>query len=269
MNVSGTSIDPLWTQLVDACVTRGRAIRGTHELTGCHAVLRQPAHNVLLNPVRKLKLGYGAAELAWYLSGQDQIWPLLPFAPSYAKFSDDGKTAYGAYGPRGLGILSLADLVDDLKANPLSRQHVIPIWRAADRRKKSKDIPCTTALHFLVTSDGLELHVHMRSNDLWLGFPYDVFCFTEIQKVVARHIGMPASDYHHYVSSLHLYDRNYKQARNANAVLPTKSMKLPELDDASIRQLIIYVNHNKVMEHMTPFFEVVYPYMKDLRRDSH
>jgi thymidylate synthase len=50
----------------------------------------------------------------------------------------------------------------------------------------------------------------MRSNDVWLGMPYDVFCFTGIQMLMAGTIGCQLGTYTHNVGSMHLYDKNAK-----------------------------------------------------------
>ncbi len=46
----------------------------------------------------------------------------------------------------------------------------------------------------------------MRSNDAYLGFPHDVFCFTMIQELIARSLGIRVGEYHHFATSLHLYE---------------------------------------------------------------
>jgi len=54
----------------------------------------------------------------------------------------------------------------------------------------------------------------MRSNDAWLGLPYDVFCFTTLQKIVAAALGIECDWYQHQVGSMHLYGRNVRKTRN-------------------------------------------------------
>jgi thymidylate synthase len=50
------------------------------------------------------------------------------------------------------------------------------------------------------------MHVHMRSNDAFLGLPHDIFAFTMMQEIAARELGIEIGKYHHSVASLHLYD---------------------------------------------------------------
>jgi thymidylate synthase len=48
----------------------------------------------------------------------------------------------------------------------------------------------------------------MRSNDAWLGLPYDMFQFTQLFQTVCRVLGVPAGTYTHTAWSLHLYERD-------------------------------------------------------------
>lgn len=53
---------------------------------------------------------------------------------------------------------------------------------------------------------------YMRSNDLWMGFPNDVFQFTAIQVYLAMRLGYQLGSYTHIAGSLHLYERDAKKA---------------------------------------------------------
>lgn len=76
---------------------------------------------------------------------------------------------------------------------------------------------CTLNLQFFVREGKVELHVNMRSNDIWLGFPYDVFNFTSLQRYVASALQLPAGEYVHHVGSMHLYERHYADAERVLA----------------------------------------------------
>lgn len=93
-----------------------------------------------------------------------------------------------------------------LKKDPNTRQAVIHI-KTADN-KESKDVNCTVCLQFLIRHDKLYLTVYMRSNDIWLGFPYDVFQFTCMQILMSMELGIGLGTYTHVAGSLHLYARD-------------------------------------------------------------
>jgi thymidylate synthase len=53
----------------------------------------------------------------------------------------------------------------------------------------------------------------MRSNDAYIGLPHDVFCFTMLQELVARDLGVELGCYRHLVGSLHIYEADFDGAR--------------------------------------------------------
>jgi thymidylate synthase len=48
----------------------------------------------------------------------------------------------------------------------------------------------------------------MRSNDIYLGLPHDLFSFTMLQEIVALSLDLNLGSYTHIVGSLHLYKDN-------------------------------------------------------------
>ena len=74
--------------------------------------------------------------------------------------------------------------------------------------KESKDINCTVCLQFFIRNNKLHMTTYMRSNDLWMGFPYDVFQFTNMQVLMSMELGVELGTYTHISGSLHLYKRN-------------------------------------------------------------
>jgi thymidylate synthase len=53
----------------------------------------------------------------------------------------------------------------------------------------------------------------MRSNDVYTGLPHDIFCFTMMQEVMARTLGVKLGIYKQFVGSLHLYDEDREAAQ--------------------------------------------------------
>lgn len=149
---------------------RGQA---TKELLG-HSVSVNLARAVVTSPLRKLNYKFMCAEALWILDGQNELAPLTRFVARMAEFSDDGATLAGAYGPRL--VPQLPYVVDTLARDRDTRQAVASIWMPTPT--PSKDIPCTVAVCFNIRNDALHQQVFMRSSDLWLGLPYDMFSFS-------------------------------------------------------------------------------------------
>jgi len=176
----------------------------------------------------------GLGELLWYLSRSNQLDFIQHYLPRYVQESDDGVTVHGGYGARLFnhrGVNQIQNVIEKLKANGNSRRAVIQLFDAADLVGSYKEIPCTTTLQFFVRSRRLNLIVTMRSNDAWYGLPHDIFCFTMLQEIVARTLGVGLGRYRHFAGSLHLYEEYVEQAEQylAEGVQAIVSMpKMPQ-----------------------------------------
>ena len=73
------------------------------------------------------------------------------------------------------------------------------------------------------------MHTTMRSQDLWLGFPYDVFTFTVLHELMAGWVGAELGEYRHTVDSLHLYSTNWDAASTLTAQPTAEDDGAPEL----------------------------------------
>ena len=171
---------------------------------------------VLTCPLRKLSYRFMAAEAYWILTGDNTVSGIAPYNSHIAEFSDDGTKFAGAYGPR---IKEQFDWVlNKLIQERGTRQAGLTIWK--DTPAPSRDIPCTVAIWFSVRGNMLNTHVFMRSSDVWLGLPYDIFNFSMLGWLMAGRLNQaseglklifPGSLYLTAVSS-HLYDVNEEDA---------------------------------------------------------
>ena len=50
--------------------------------------------------------------------------------------------------------------------------------------------------------------VNMRSNDIFLGFPYDIFNFSMFQEYISTILHLELGEYVHMVGSFHYYKKN-------------------------------------------------------------
>jgi thymidylate synthase len=233
-----STIDDLWCNTIDALLHAPEVptrIGPSKELLGYRAVLANVEQNFLLNPRRKLSPVYACAEVLWYLTCTKSIEMISAYAPQYVKFAEDGK-AHGAYGFRINRTLSesvhqgqLELLIECLKKDNYSRQAVLVIWDKSDLwhavQKNRKDIPCTLTLQFLIREHKLNLIATIRSNDAWLGLPYDIFAFTCIQRFVASALGIQCGVYVHQAGSEHLYEKNWRAAREAIGCVYTSDFR--------------------------------------------
>ena len=216
------TIDELWLDIVHQLITMEQEIPSRNgamkEATAYSVTLSNIESTFLLNPRRKLSPIYAAAEFLWYLSGTDEIGMIKAYAPQYANFAEHD-VAFGAYGARIKKFNQLSLLIDVLQQSLNSRQAVITLWQGSDLEHAylgdHKDLPCTMSLQFLIRDNALHLIATMRSNDVWLGLPYDIFAFTCLQRLIADALNINYGTYTHQVGSMHLYEKNWKAAEES------------------------------------------------------
>lgn len=162
---------------------------------------------------RKLNPGIAAVETLQLIGGVSDAEVTLRVAPQFALYAEPGSGKFwGAYGRR-IGT-QLHDVVGKLHADPDTRQALITLWEPYyDNQPGKRDYPCTIALGFTIYRHRrLDMNVTMRSNDVWLGLPYDLFQFNQLQHTVATLLSLEVGEYAHTAWSLHLYDSDYEAA---------------------------------------------------------
>ena len=168
--------------------------------------------------VKKRDLGYQFlfAEAYWILTGDNRVNTINKYSPVIHKFSDDGHRFQGAYGP--MIMEQIRYIIESLEQDRDSRQAVLTIWRQNPR--PSKDIPCTVAGQWFIRENSLLYNHTMRSSDLWLGYPYDVFnfaCLTNYIRLLLIDRGvlkgakeLKLGPMIFTAGSQHIYERNFK-----------------------------------------------------------
>lgn len=220
---------------------RGRPTRECYHET-ITVSMRQP---VVTWPERKLSYQYMAAEAYWILSGDNTVAGIAPFNSKIADYSDDGVTFFGAYGPpiRDQMDYVVRTLVHDRE----SRQAGLTIWRPNPPR--TKDVPCTIAMFFHIRHGALQMSVYMRSSDVWLGLPYDVFAFSMVGHAVCAQYNAlcarPSSIVTPGLLSLtaassHLYMDNHAAA--------TPVLHAPRCPDAARTPDVLWSSHGALLQ---------------------
>lgn len=206
-----------WLEAINDILTNGHEVspRGklTREIPQRTMVvdMRKP---VLMVPERSLSYKFMAAEAYWILTGDDRVDTIAPYNKRIAEFSDNGETFFGAYGPK---IVSQLDyVVRKLVEDQDTRQAGLTIWR--ENPQPTKDVPCTVAAFFNIRNNLLNAHVFMRSSDVWLGVPYDVFNFSMLAHLVCAHLRKQGLDVlpgqlYLTAASSHLYAHNWDDAK--------------------------------------------------------
>ena len=207
-----TSIDDIYLTLAKDLVKTCQKVGDTRELLNVKVVLKDITNNIV--SVRGISPSYLFGELVWYFMGDNSLDFISKFSSFWGKISDDGKTCNSAYGhlmKYAYGFNQIQKVIDILHEDPNSRRAKININVPNPSVDKTKDEPCTMSIHFVLRNNKLDCTAVMRSNDIWIGFPYDVAFFTELQKYVADKLHVGYGWYTHFAVSMHVYDRDVEK----------------------------------------------------------
>jgi thymidylate synthase len=207
----------IWKQKIDQCLNnfdntvnpRGKEVKEV--INGTYKI---PMPAFLSIESRNINLAFMFAEAAWILSGSNLLSDITPYMGRYSDFSDDNVFMNGAYGPKITEQLTY--LINTIQNDLDTRQAVLTIWR--ERPGQSKDIPCTISMQVLIRDSKLHLLVNMRSQDIVLGFTYDVFTFSMVafgikELLKERGIKVELGNLYLNAGSLHLYSEHYVKSQ--------------------------------------------------------
>ena len=177
---------------------------------------------------RNLNYRFAFVESAWILQGRNDLDILLKYIRTYSQYSDDDKTLNGAYGYRLRHYFDqdqIESAISHLRENPDSRRVVLQIYSVDDLQKNSKDIPCNTTIYLKINKGYLNLTVVNRSNDLYLGVPYNIFVFGILQKYIAHRLNLNVGLQTQVTDNLHLYEKDFEKVTkilNRNSISDIK-----------------------------------------------
>lgn len=191
------------------------------ETLGCNIYIMNPRDNLVYNTFRGVSPIYLAREYEWYKSGSRRVEDASKLSKFWETIANDDGTVnsnYGAYifTKESDGKSVWDKTVEILRNDPDTRQAIIQIPIMPSRG--SKDTPCTSHIHFHIRDNILFATTVMRSTDVILGFPLDIFQFTMWQIEMAAQLNLRIG-WHRFVSdNLHLYEKNWIENVNDDFV---------------------------------------------------
>lgn len=203
------------------------------EIIGAKITLTNPLARLSRSETRGKPFS-AIGELIWYLAQSDDLKFIKYYINKYDKESDDGRTIYGAYGPRLFSknneYNQIQNVIDLLAKRTGTRKAVIQLFDAEDISIDRRHVPCTCTFQFLIRDNKLQMVTYMRSNDAYIGLPHDIFAFTMIQEIIAKALGIEMGAYTHLVGSLHLYKESKVRAHEyVDEGLQATTKYMPEM----------------------------------------
>lgn len=192
---------------------------------------------------KKLAFNQVKAELLWFLTGSSNnnelnklgchIWDANAQAPYWkpkAKFNGDLGRVYGVQWrswmkPNGETVDQLKEVIERIKTNPSDRRLLVSAWNPGELDQMALP-PCHIMFQFFVEGNKLSLQMYQRSNDLFLGVPFNIASYSLLLSMVAQVTGLVAHEFIHVMGDTHIYLNHFDQAKEQ---LTRKPYKLPKL----------------------------------------
>lgn len=125
-----------------------------------------------------------------------------------------------SYGPRIFNYENKVDQINDfliplLKKDPTSRRAVINIFNPAeDSNNKSKNIPSLMFVFFKIQNQKLNLTLTIRSNDIFIGWPGNIYQICALQDFVAKKLGLKCGSITTFSCSAHIFLEHVDMIKN-------------------------------------------------------
>jgi thymidylate synthase len=214
----------------------------TREILHAALTLRDPRQRWLTARRPAINPAFAIVDIFWILGGRRDAKFITYFNRALTNFVGHADELHGGYGYRlrhHFDCDQLTAAYDALRENPISRQVVLQIWDArvdlpdTHGKPRDPDIPCNTQSLLKVRNGKLEWLQVMRSNDAYMGLPYNLVQFTILQEVMAGWLGLELGGYHHVCDSLHLYERHLDSELGELSTDAPETFSLPR--SASLR----------------------------------
>jgi len=169
---------------------------------------------------KKLHLRSIIHELLWFLNGDTNIKYLQE---NKVRIWDDWADEHGDLGPvygyqwrswpthDGRQIDQIKQLIDQIKAKPDSRRHIVSAWNPAFIDQMALP-PCHTLFQFYVAEGKLSCQLYQRSADVFLGVPFNIASYALLTMMVAQVCELTPGDFVHTFGDAHLYSNHFEQA---------------------------------------------------------
>jgi thymidylate synthase len=103
-----------------------------------------------------------------------------------------------------------------LKNDPYSRRIIVSAWNVAEiqdliRGKKTAPPACHSFFQFFVANEKLSCQLYIRSNDAFLGAPFNIASYALLTMMMAQVTGLEPGEYIHTNGDVHIYKNHFSQ----------------------------------------------------------
>lgn len=192
---------------------------GTRSVFG-HQMRFNLADGFPLVTTKKVHLKSIVYELLWFLRGDGNArWLQERGVTIWDEWADPKTGDLGpVYGvqwrswptPDGGHIDQIAQVVQQLKANPDSRRIIVSSWNVADLPKMAL-MPCHAFFQFYVAEGRLSCQLYQRSADIFLGVPFNIASYALLTHMLAQQCDLQVGEFIWTGGDCHIYSNHEAQ----------------------------------------------------------
>ena len=203
---------------------------------------------------KKLHLRSIIHELLWFLSGDTNVRYLRENGVTiWDEWADEQGDLGPVYGyqwrswptPDGQHIDQISNVLQQLKANPDSRRHLVVAYNPSCVDQMALP-PCHSLFQFYVADGRLSCQLYQRSADIFLGVPFNIASYALLTHMFAQQCDLEVGDFIWTGGDVHLYSNHLEQA---DLQLSREPKALP--------RLVIHRKPESLFDYKFEDFEIV------------
>lgn len=170
---------------------------------------------------KKLHLKSIIYELLWFIRGETNVhWLQERGVTIWDEWADENGDLGPVYGsqwrswpaPDGRHIDQLRNVIEQIKAKPDSRRHIVSAWNPAEVDNMALP-PCHALFQFYVADGKLSCQLYQRSADSFLGVPFNIASYALLTHMVAQVCDLGVGDFVHTLGDAHIYTNHFEQTK--------------------------------------------------------
>jgi thymidylate synthase len=193
---------------------------------------------------KKLAWKAVVGELLWFIEGSGDerrlaeithgtresvvtIWTpnaMAPYWAKKAKFQGDLGRIYGVQWRNwrktdGTTVDQLQELIEGIKKDPYGRRHILTAWNPGELDEMALP-PCHCFAQFYVNDGKLSCQLYQRSNDFFLGGPFNIASYSLLTHMIAQVCELSVGEFIHTTGDAHIYFNHIEQVKEQLARTP-------------------------------------------------
>jgi thymidylate synthase len=204
MKIEESTAKDLWFRTIKEILDNGEEYedskrRRCKELLNIEMVLSSPDEKSIIEPINII-----TDNQKWIYPSKEELTSIM--------FKESKNPVYEhTYGRRIFKFGGVKNQLKDyviplLEKNPQSRQAVVVIFNPfKDSNLVNKNIPAMMYFQFRIKNKKLLMTAHLRSNDILIGWPANIYQLFKVQEYVAKELGVDIGSLTTISNSAHVF----------------------------------------------------------------